>query len=263
MLMLKRRTPWQQLEAFFLEAGKIASFAFATFNQFFKRPFEHKELLRQSYYIGYKSIPLISVTGFIIGLVLTLQSRPVLLDFGAESLLPSMVSISIFREIGPVITALICAGRISSGIGAEIGAMKVTEQIDAMEVSGTNPMKFVVATRVMATTLMVPLLVFIADALAMTGTYFALILKGNLSVPLFIDLAFSPVEFIDLIPATIKSFFFGYIVGLIGCYKGYQTHFGTESVGMAANSAVVSASFAIFIIDLIAVQITDLFYSIM
>jgi phospholipid/cholesterol/gamma-HCH transport system permease protein len=173
-----------------------------------------------------------------------------------------MVSIAIFREIGPVITALICAGRISSGIGAELGAMKVTEQIDAMEVSGTNPMKFVVTTRVLATTLTVPVLVIIADTLAMLGTYVAINLKENMSVPLFIELAFNSVDFIDVIPATIKSFFFGYFIGLIGCYKGYQTHLGTESVGMAANSAVVSASFAIFIIDLIAVEIAHLFYAI-
>ncbi|NJK86202.1 MAG: ABC transporter permease, partial [Bacteroidales bacterium] len=148
----------KRLEPFFIEVGDVTLFIKTIFSQFLRKPFENKELLRQAYYIGYKTIPLISITGFIMGLVLTLQSRPILVDFGAQDLLPGMISISIIREIGPVITALLCAGKISSGIGAELGSMRVTEQIDAMEVSGTNPMKFVVTTRVIATTIMIPIL---------------------------------------------------------------------------------------------------------
>jgi phospholipid/cholesterol/gamma-HCH transport system permease protein len=137
----------------------------------FTRPFEFKELLRQCYYIGNRSMLLVGVTAFIIGLVLTLQTRPTLQEFGAESWMPSMVSISIVREIGPVIIALTFAGRIASGIGAELGSMRVTEQIDAMEVSGTNPFKYLVVTRILATTLMLPLLVIIGDAIALYGSY--------------------------------------------------------------------------------------------
>jgi phospholipid/cholesterol/gamma-HCH transport system permease protein len=133
----------------------------------FSRDFEFREFLRQSFKIGYKSLPLISVTGFIMGLVLTIQARPSLVHFGAVSLLPGMVAVSLIREMGPVITALICAGKIGSGMGAELGSMKVTEQIDAMEVSSTNPMKFLVVTRVLAATLMIPILVLYADALGM------------------------------------------------------------------------------------------------
>ena len=144
--------------AFFIETGEIARFAGRFFKEIFKRNFEFAELVRQCFLIGYKSLPLVIVTAFIMGLVITIQSRPTLVEFGAEAWLPKMVSVSLVREIAPVITALICAGKIGSGIGAELGSMKVTEQIDAMEVSGTNPYKFLVVTRVVATTLMIPLL---------------------------------------------------------------------------------------------------------
>jgi phospholipid/cholesterol/gamma-HCH transport system permease protein len=218
-------------------------------------PFENKELLKQSYILGYNSLPLIGITAFILGLVITLQSRPILVDFGAESLLPSMVSVSIVREIGPVVTALICAGKMGSGIGAELGSMKVTEQIDAMEVSGTNPMKYLVSTRVMATTLMIPILVVFADAFSFVGSYIAINLHGEISLPLYISDAFAPLHFYDVIPATIKTFIFGFAIGVIGCYKGYNAGSGTESVGRASNSAVVISSVAIFIIDLLVVEL--------
>lgn len=244
------------------ELGNIILFTGETVRQFFIGPFEHKELVKQGYYIGNKTLPLVSITGFILGLVLTLQTRPVLVEFGAQSMLPGMIAVSIIREIGPMVTALLCAGKISSGIGAELGAMKVTEQLDAMEVSGTQPLNYVVATRVMATTLLVPVLVLYADAVAMMGSFFAVKMHDNISLVLFFSQAFDSLDFVDMIPATIKSFFFGFFIGLIGAYKGYTTSRGTESVGLSANSAVVTASLVIFIIDLLAVQITNLFYTI-
>ncbi len=248
------------LEDFFTEVGEILLFAGDTFRQFFKTPYEHKELLKQGYFIGVKTLPLITITGFIMGLVLTMQSRPVLVEFGAQSMLPGMIAISLVREIGPVLTALLCAGKISSGIGAELGAMKVTEQLDAMEVSATKPLKFVVATRVLATTLLVPILVIYADAVGLIGTFFAVTMYEQISLTLFFTQAFDSLGFSDFVPATIKTFFFGYFIGLIGCYKGYTTQHGTESVGLSANSAVVTASLVIFIIDLLAVQVTSLIY---
>lgn len=225
----------------------------------FSRNFEFKEFFRQCFQVGYKSLPLISITGAIVGLVLTIQSRPVLVDFGAVSMLPQMVAVSLIREMGPVITALICAGKIGSGMGAELGSMKVTEQIEAMEVSSTNPMQYLVVTRVLAATLMVPLLVLYADALGLFGSWVGANIKGDVSFVLFFRQAFGHVEFLDLLPAVIKSFFFGAVIGLVGCYKGYTAGRGTESVGKAANSAVVLASLLVIIVDLIAVQITDLF----
>lgn len=191
------------------------------------------------------------------GLVLTMQTRPILLMFGAQSLIPSMVSVSVFREIGPVITGLICAGKVSSGIGAEIGAMKVTEQIDAMEVSGTKPLSYVVATRVMASTIMIPLLVLFNNAFSLFGSFLAINLSESMSLRLYMMSAFERLDFIDVVPAMIKTVVFGFFIGLIGSFKGYQAGLGTESVGIAANSAVVSASLAVFIIDLIAVLVTN------
>lgn len=224
----------------------------------FSRDFEFREFLRQCYQIGNKTLPLISVTGAIMGLVLTIQSRPVLVDFGAVSMLPGMVAISIIREMGPVITALICAGKIGSGMGAELGSMKVTEQIDAMEVSSTNPIRFLVVTRVLAVTLMLPLLVLYADAMGILGSWAAANIKGDVSLSLFFAQAFSSIDFYDFIPAVIKTFFFGAVIGLVGTYKGFNAGRGTESVGTAANSSVVLASLLVLIVDMMAVQITDM-----
>ena len=224
----------------------------------FSRNFEFKEFLRQCFQIGYKTLPLISVTGIIMGLVLTIQSRPALLSFGAVGLLPGMVAVSLIREMGPVITALICAGKIGSGMGAELGSMKVSEQIDAMEVSSTNPVKFLIVTRVLAATLMIPLLVLYADALGILGCWAGANIKGDVTLVLFFSQAFSHIDFIDFLPALVKTFFFGAVIGFVGCYKGYKAGRGTESVGIAANSAVVLSSLLVIVIDLIAVQITDM-----
>ena len=230
------------------------------FKEVLSPPYEWKEFIRQCFVIGYKSLPLVSITGFIMGLVLTIQSRPTLAEFGAESWLPGMVALSLIREIAPVITALICAGKISSGIGAELGSMKVSEQIDAMEVSGINPYKYLVVTRILATTLMVPVLVIFADAVGIMGGYVGINIHNDVNMTRYFSQVLESIGFIDIIPATIKTFFFGFFIGMIGCYKGYTAANGTESVGKAANSAVVAASLTIFIIDMLAVQITDLFY---
>lgn len=240
------------------EAGGMAIFLGQTARYSFSFPFEFREFIKQCYMIGNRSLGLVGITGFIMGVVLTIQSRPVLNEFGAESMLPQMVAISLVREIGPVITALICAGKVGSGMGAELGSMKVTEQIEAMEVSATLPMKYLVVTRVVAATLMIPLLVIFADTLGMIGSWMGVNLKGNVSMVLFFSHAFHSLEFIDFFPALIKSFFFGSVIGLVGCYKGYTAGKGTESVGIAANSAVVISSLLIIIVDLIAVQITDM-----
>ncbi|WAC03963.1 ABC transporter permease [Lacinutrix neustonica] len=249
-----------KLKVFFVEIGALSYFTWRFFKEAYKRPFELKELVRQAYNMGNQSLLLVSITGFIIGLVLTLQTRPTLMGFGAVSWMPSMVGISIVREVGPIITALVCAGKIGSGIGAELGSMRVTEQIDAMEVSGTNPFKYLVVTRVLAITLMLPLLVIIGDAVALYGSYLVENVKGNTSFYLYFNQVFESLEFGDLLPATIKTFFFGLAIGLVGCFKGYYCEKGTAGVGKAANSAVVFTSLLLFIIDFIAVFLTDIFY---
>ncbi len=247
-----------QANNFLTQIADVVLFLVRIVQETFTRNFEFKEFLRQCFQIGNKSLPLITVTGAIMGLVLTIQSRPVLVDFGAVTMLPGMVAISLIREMGPVITALICAGKIGSGMGAELGSMKVTEQIDAMEVSSTNPMRFLVVTRVLAATVMIPLLILYADAFGILGSWAGANIKGDVSFVLFFSQAFGHVHFMDLFPAVIKSFFFGAVIGLVGCYKGYNAGRGTESVGRAANSAVVLASLLVIIVDMIAVQITDM-----
>jgi len=260
---LSEKTIETTIEAnnFLVNVADVSLFMARIFKETFSRNFEWKEFMRQCFQIGYKSLPLISITGAIMGIVLTIQSRPVLVEFGAVNALPGMVAVSIIREMGPVITALICAGKIGSGMGAELGSMKVTEQIDAMEVSSTNPIRFLVVTRVLAATLMVPLLILYADALGIVGSWAGANIKGSVSFVLFFSQAFSSVDFIDFIPAVIKSFFFGAVIGLVGCYKGYNAGRGTESVGIAANSAVVLSSLLVIIVDVLAVQITDMMIS--
>ncbi len=244
---------------FLIEIAEISRFTFLFFKEIFVPPFEFKETIRQSYNLGYKSIPLVGITAFIMGLVVTLQSRPTLVEFGAGAWLPAMASVSIVREIGPVVTALMCAGKVGSNIGAELGSMKVTEQIDAMEASGTNPFKFVAATRITAITLMLPILVVFADTFSLFGSYIAANIKGNISINLFFSQVFQKLVFLDIAPSLIKSLFFGFAIGLVSCYMGYNSEKGTEGVGKSANSAVVLSSFLIFVIDLMAVQITNTF----
>ena len=242
---------------FLNEAGDISRFTARFFKQGFKPRYEIAELIRQCFVIGYKSFPLVGLTAFIMGLVLTMQLRPSMEDYGVAFQLPAIVGIAIVREIGPVITALIFAGKIGSSIGAELGSMKVTEQIDAMEVSGTNPFKYLVVTRVLAATLMLPVLVLLGDAISLYGSWLGVNIRGNTSFNLFWTQVFDNLSFNDVIPAFVKSFFFGFAVGIIGCYKGYNSSKGTEGVGRSANSAVVVSSILIFVIDLLAVQIAD------
>jgi len=242
---------------FFLEVASLTIFTLRFFKEVIKPPYEFNELMKQSFMIGYKSLPLVAITGFIIGLVLTIQSRPTLAKFGSESLLPAMVAVSIIREIGPVITALIFAGKVGSGIGAELGSMNVTEQIDAMQVSDNNPFKYLVVTRILSATFMLPLLVIFADGVGLMGSFVGVNIKGNVSAYLFFSQIFQSLEFGDLFPAVIKTFFFGFAIGLIATYKGYYSNKGTEGVGKAANSAVVLGSLMVFIIDMIAVQVTS------
>ncbi|OXA67056.1 ABC transporter permease [Flavobacterium aquatile LMG 4008 = ATCC 11947] len=246
------------MSAFLVDTANVFLFLTRVFKNTFSRGFEFKEFLKHCFQIGNKSFALISITGTIIGLVLTIQSRPILIKFGALNMLPNMVAISLIREMGPVITALICAGKIGSSMGAELGSMRVTEQIDALEVSSANPIKYLIVPRVLAATLMIPLLSIFAITMGILGGWIGANIKGDLNFVLYISQAFGKVEFMDLIPAITKTFFFGAVIGLVGCYKGYNAGRGTESVGIAANTAVVTASFLVILVDLIAVQITDL-----
>ena len=235
------------------QTGLLTRFAGRFFREAFRPPFEWSELVRQCFAVGYQSLLLVGITAFIMGLVITMRLQPIMVQFGAESWIPSMVGITIIREMGPLITGLMVAGKVSSNIGAELGSMRVTEQIDAMEVSGTNPFKFLVVTRVAAAILMVPVL---ADGFSLTGAYLGVSLHGDTTVALFTNDILNRLTLAHIFEALAKTVCFGFAIGLVGCYKGYYAVEGTEGVGRAANSAVVVASLVVFVLDLLTVQIS-------
>jgi phospholipid/cholesterol/gamma-HCH transport system permease protein len=247
------------LDDFFFDVYAMGQFIGRFWKEAIKPPYELKELVRQCYMVGYKSLPLITLTGFITGIVFTKQSRPSLAEFGATSWLPSLISIAVIRALAPLVTALICAGKVGSNIGAELGSMKVTEQIDAMEVSATNPFKFLVVTRVLATTTMIPILMLYMAIVALMGAFVNINANEMTSLTSFFESAFSTIRFLDFFASIGKSVIFGFTIGIIGCYQGYNTKQGTLGVGRAANASVVSAMFLIFVEEIIVVQVTSWF----
>lgn len=246
-------------ERFFNEMGEISQFMGRYFKEIGSGAIEWKETLRQCYEVGYKTLPLITLTSFIVGLVFTRQSRPSLGEFGAESWLPALISIAIVRAMGPLITAILCAGKVGSQIGAELSSMRVTEQIDAMEVSAAKPFRFLVVTRVTAMTLMLPVLVTYSVVIALAGGFVSVNAEELTSLRLYLNQIFEAIDFLDIFSSLIKSLFFGMCIGFVGTYKGYNATNGTEGVGKAANTAVVVSMFLVFILELIALQITNLF----
>nr|MBI1232133.1 ABC transporter permease [Cytophagales bacterium] len=249
----------KRLNKFFSGLESAYRFVLKFFKEVWFPPYEFREFIRQCYQIGYNSLPLISLTGFIVGIVFTNQSRPSLTEFGAASWLPALISIAVVRAMGPLVTALIAAGKVGSSIGAEIGSMKVTEQIDAMEVSATNPFKFLVVSRVLASTLMIPVLVMYTDFVALMGSFLSVNKNELVSLSTFFVQVFDALTFLDIISSLLKSLVFGFTIGIVGCYKGYNSTKGTEGVGKAANAAVVMAMFLIFIEELLSLQITNYF----
>lgn len=249
----------RNIDGFFINIYDALRFVLRFFSELLKPPYEWAEIVKQCYQVGYRSLGLISLTGFITGLVFTKQSRPSLSDFGAASWLPSLVAIAIIRALAPLVTSLICAGKVGSNIGAELGSMKVTEQIDAMEVSATNPFKFLVVSRVLATTLMIPLLTFYSAFVGLMGSYLDVHSNEQTSFTTYFENAFNSITFLDIGATVVKALCYGFTIGVVSCYKGYHASQGTEGVGRAANSSVVISMFLIFLEEIIIVQITNYF----
>ena len=247
----------KNVDQFFIDIYHAFQFILRFFREAFRGPLEFQEIVRQCYEVGYKSFPLITLTGFITGLVFTKQSRPSLSEFGAASWLPSLVAIAILRALAPLVTALIAAGKVGSNIGAELGSMKVTEQIDAMEVSAVNPFKFLVVTRVLATTFMIPILMMYTAFVALLGSFLDVNANELTSFMTFFEKAFEKITFLDIFSSVVKALVYGFTIGIVGCYKGYNATHGTQGVGRAANTAVVVSMFFIFIEEIIIVQITN------
>ena len=245
------------LDAFFISVNRAYLFVIQFFKQVLVPPFHFSEIVNQCFEIGLRALSLITLTGFIIGIVFTKQSRPSLEDFGATSWLPSLIGIAIVKALGPLVTALICAGKVGSGIGAELGSMRVTEQIDAMEVSAINPFKYLVVTRVTATMITIPILSFYCIVVGLLGSYVNVRAEEATSFIAFFQSAFSTLHFLDLSTSVVKALVFGFTIGIVGSYKGFYATKGTQGVGKAANQAVVMAMFLIFIEEVVIVQVSN------
>jgi len=236
--------------------GELLLFTLHFCNRFWRRPFEVRELVRQMDEVGSKSFLLTGVTGLAIGVVLAMQSRGTLVRFGADAMMPSMLALSVIKEIGPVITSLVLAGRLGAGIGAEIGSMRVTEQIDALEVAALKPFHYLVVTRVLACVVMFPLLTIWTDAIAMLGGYLESVLASGMDYRIFISTASQAIHFSDVMIDTGKTALFGFIVGIVSCYLGYTVRGGTREVGKAAMQSVVVSSLLILLADVVVVRIS-------
>ena len=218
-------------------------------------PYEFHELLRQCDEIGSKSLPLIALAGAATGVVISLQTRDSLVRFGAKSFLPAVIAFSLVKESGPIITGLMVSGRVGAGIGAQIGSMRVTEQIDAMEASAVDPFKFLVATRVLACIVMLPLLTLASDFCGILMGWVANTLTEPVSLRLFLDNGFKNMLFSDFIPPTLKTMVFGFIIGIVACFQGMRTQGGTEGVGRSATRSVVLSSLFVVLADVVLVRL--------
>lgn len=248
-----------KISRFFLRIYEIWRFIVQFFKEVFLPPYEYKEIVNQFFQVGIRSLSIITLTGFITGVVFTKQSRSSLAEFGAASLLPSLMAIALIRALAPLVTALIIAGKVGSNIGAELGSMKVTEQIDAMEVSSTNPFKFLVASRILATTVIVPILALYMGFVGLMGAFLNVHHNEQTSFTSFFQSAFTKITFLDIWLLLFKSAVYGFTIGAAGCYNGYNASQGTVGVGRAANTAVVVSMFLIFIEEMIIVQLTNYF----
>jgi phospholipid/cholesterol/gamma-HCH transport system permease protein len=246
--------------SFFEWFGDLGIFFGRMAKSVFARPFEFREFVRQLDAIGSKSLPLVALAGAATGVVLSLQTRDSLTRFGAKSLLPAVIVFSLIRESGPVITGLVVSGRAGAGIGAELGSMRVTEQIDAMEASAVNPYKYLASTRVLACILMLPLLTLAADFFGIVMGWIATTLAEPMSLQLFLHNGFKEVGFDDFLPPTLKTAVFGLIIGAVSCFQGMRTKGGTEGVGRAATSSVVLSSLFLILADVVLVRFLLVFF---
>jgi len=246
-----------KIAGFFITIYNVWRFIVTFFKELFLPPYEYKEIINQFFEVGIRSLSIITLTGFITGLVFTKQSRSSLSEFGATSWLPSLMAIAIVRALAPLVTALIIAGKVGSNMGAELGSMKVTDQIEAMEVSSTNPFKFLVVSRVVATSCIVPVLAIYMGFIALLGAYVNVHGNEQTSFTSFFQSAFQRINFSDINTLLVKSTIYGFTIGVAGCYNGYNAQQGTVGVGRAANTAVVVSMFLIFIEEMLIVTIVN------
>jgi phospholipid/cholesterol/gamma-HCH transport system permease protein len=252
-------TPFPRTAAFLTDqlaaVGEAASFAGRALTTIVRPPFEFQETLRQIYELGFRSLPLIAAAGLAVGVVLSMHTRASLERFGAESLIPAGLAIALVRETGPLTAGLLLSGRIGAGIGAELGAMKVTEQIDALEAIAIDSFKFLVVTRVVACMIALPILTTVMNFCGMIGGFLAETAITGTTLGLYFQQAFNPIAFTDYVPATIKTVVFGFIIATTSSYLGMNTSHGTEGVGQASTRSVVLSSVLLITTNVVLVRL--------
>jgi len=235
--------------------ASAARFAGRVLVEAVRPPFEFREVLRQLYELGVRSLPLIAAAGFAVGVVLSMHTRSSMARFGAEALIPAGLAIVLIRETGPLVAGLLLSGRIGAGIGAELGAMKVTEQIDALEAVAVDSFRYLVVTRVVACVIALPLLTTVMNVTGMLGGYAAEALITGMPIGTYFRQAFQPIQFSDLVPATLKTTVFGFIIATVASYLGVNTSRGTEGVGRASTRSVVTASILLIATNVLLVRL--------
>src|SRR5687768_16186400 len=240
--------------------GALATFGGRAILESLRPPYEFREILRHLFQFGYRSAPLLLTAGFAIGMVLSMHTRASLARFGAEAMIPAGLAIALIAETGPLTAGLLVAGRVGAGIGAEIGAMKVTEQIDALEANAVDAFKYLAVTRIVALMLVMPLLTIMMDFAGIFGGYIAEAAVSGMSMQLYFESAFSYIAYSDIIPATLKTVVFGFLIAVVSAYLGFNTSRGTEGVGEASTRSVVLGSMLVIVSDVILVKIIFFFY---
>ena len=243
---------------FIIRLGELSAFIAQSIYHCFTPPFYPKLMLKQFINIGFYSLPVVSLTTIFAGMVIALQSYSGFSRFGAESMVAQVVLISVTRELAPVLSALMVAGRIGAAMAAELGTMRVTEQIDALTTLSTNPFKYLIAPRIIAGVIAVPLLVLVGDVIGIFGGYIVGVYKLGFNPANYINATVQELSYLDIVPGIVKGIVFGFIITLMGCYNGYKSKGGAQGVGEATTNAVVSASIIILIFNYI---ITEVFFS--
>ena len=240
--------------------GEVSLFAGRAIREAFRPPFEVRETLRQLFELGVRSVPLIAVAGLAVGVVLSMHTRASLERFGAESLIPAGLALALVKETGPLTAGLLLSGRIGAGIGAELGAMKVSEQIDALEATAVDSFKYLVVTRMVACVIALPILTTVMNVAGILGGYLAEATIVQMSLRLYMNRAFSLIDFADLVPATLKTAVFGFIIAITSSYLGVTTAQGTEGVGRASTRSVVFSSVLLILANVLLVRLIFLLF---
>ena len=242
------------------EAGRISLFTVQVVARLYAAPAYLREIIRQMYAIGVQSVGLVGTVVLATGLVLAMQTVGVLARFGAKDFVAVVVGLSIVRELGPVLTALMVAGRAGSGISAEIGAMRVTRQIDALTVSAVDPLKYLVVTRVVACVLVMPLLTAVAIVLGLLGGFVIAVVQEGISPQFYIAKTLEFMGFSDYVPGMLKAVVFGFIISVVACFHGFYATGGTEGVGRATTTTVLATSLLIMMSDVVLTRVLILVF---